>query len=90
MNNPDAKKIWAEIVAKAWKDEKFKEKLLSNPEEVFKKYGYILPKHTSIQVLEDTDNKHYLILPQKLKETPSEEDLKRISAGGQVFDCYKA
>jgi hypothetical protein len=39
----------AELIAKAWKDEAFKQELISNPKAVYaREIGQELPKHTHV------------------------------------------
>ncbi len=64
-NHSDRAKKWAEIVARAWMDETFKQKLMQNPK----------------KVLEDNQNQHFLILPEKPKGKFSETELKSIAGG---------
>jgi hypothetical protein len=72
-------KVWAQIIARAWSDKKFKQKLLQNPAEVFKEYGLSFPE--GIQVTENTSHKIHLILPVAPDEDLTEQNLKQIAAG---------
>jgi hypothetical protein len=49
-------RVWGQIVAKAWSDEDFKQRVLSDPELVFAEHGLELPEGTGVIVHdEDTD-----------------------------------
>ena len=81
--NTSSQKIWAELVAKAWKDEKFKEELLKHPEKVLREHGLELPKGLAPVVIEDTASTIHFILPSKhLAASYSKEDLKGVAGGG--------
>ena len=79
--NEATQKKWSLIVDKAFKDEKFRKRLLSNPSKVLKEEGLNLPEGIDISVLEDTKNKKYLILPEKPQSHLTDEQLRKIAAG---------
>lgn len=81
MKKKGFNKEWAEIVAKAWMDERFKKELLSHPEKVLKEYGIDLPG-SKFKVVEDTGNTVHLVLPKKPEGNLSEHELKNIAAAG--------
>lgn len=56
-------KKFGEIVAKAWADEKFKERLIQSPAEVLAEHGIVLPEGVQIKILQDTDTEKHLVLP---------------------------
>jgi len=66
-------KKYAEIVVRAWDDEDYKKKLISNPEKVLKKEGIIMPCGISVKVIDGETKQSYdlstknmiLPLPQK-------------------------
>ena|SRR5579883_1498865 len=79
------KKIWAEIVAKAWTDEKFKKRLFAHPEEVFKEYGLPVDPSVHYKLMEETPGtKREIILtfPKKPEGEMSEEELRKMSGAG--------
>lgn len=61
------------IIAKVWQDEEFKQKLLNNPTEtIIKELGLELsPDRPSFQVLEETPDTLYLVLPMTPKQIAS-------------------
>ena len=67
MNIEANKKLWAKIVAKAWRDEAFKAELLNNPEQVLKAEGAEIPEGVRVHVVEEqkpsTAEDVYLYLP---------------------------
>ncbi|MBA3532693.1 MAG: NHLP leader peptide family natural product precursor [Ardenticatenales bacterium] len=53
-----------QLITRAWKDEAFKTRLVSNPREVLREYGEQVPDHLEIKVLEEGGNTRYFVLPQ--------------------------
>ena len=55
----------AKLIKRAWEDEDFKKALLKNPKETIKKdFGIQLPEIT-INVLENTSETAYFVIPKK-------------------------
>jgi hypothetical protein len=78
--------IEAEIVAKAWQDETFKQDLLSNPRAVFEKeIGNSMPEDLQISVVEETPQHIYINIPVKPvienSEQLSDEALEAVAGG---------
>ncbi len=75
---------WAQIVEKCWKDEAFKKRVLANPAQVLKEYGFNTSDRIKYEVIQEkgSDLKCYLSLPHKrdAKEL-KEDDLRNISGG---------
>ena len=76
----------AQLIAKAWKDEAFKARLLRNPKEVFEEeLGVSLSPSIEIRVLEERPNQLFLVLPPNPEQAPdlelSEEQLQMVSGG---------
>lgn len=60
------KDLEAEIIAKAWEDERFRQELLSNPKEaIAKTLGVKLAENLEVRVVQETSNNLYLVLPVK-------------------------
>ncbi len=62
-------KKMAKIIARAWSDESFKERLISNPRAALTEYKIFLPAGVEVKVLEQTVDVMYIVLPLK----PGEE-----------------
>jgi Nitrile hydratase, alpha chain len=78
---------WGQLVAKAWADDAFKKKLLTDPAGVLKEHGLVPPANMTIKVLENTDKVLNLVLPIKpAPEELSEDELHR-AAGGHCHHC---
>ena len=52
----------ARIVARAWTDAGFKQRLLNDVRSAVAELGYTLPPESQLAVLEDTDDVHYLVV----------------------------
>ncbi|MEP0790641.1 NHLP leader peptide family RiPP precursor [Funiculus sociatus GB2-C1] len=74
----------AKLVAHAWQDEAFKQELVSNPEAAIEReLGQKMPEGANVQVLEETGDTFYLIIPKKPGvEELSEEQLEAVAGGG--------
>jgi hypothetical protein len=74
------------LYAKAWKDDAFRNALLSDPRAAIEKeYGTPLPKGLNIEVHEQTDQTLHFVLPPKPRKASggelSDEDLDRVAGG---------
>jgi hypothetical protein len=86
--------LWCQIVARAWCDEGFMERLRAEPRAVLAEHGLEVPPATEIQVeegneaqvVEDSDAVRRFILPGSPPEELMDEDL----AGDAVAWCYCA
>lgn len=90
MNEAQRKK-YAEVVAKAWSDEGFKQKLIANPKETLKEMGVEIPSNVPIKVCDGSDGTFYLVIPPKPKGKLDEEQLKNMQGGkssGGCLDCF--
>lgn len=82
MQKSNEQNKWAEIVAKAWHDEKFKKELLTNPEKVLSEHG--IKGIKGVKIVENTNETTYLVLPEKpAKSGLTKDELKKIAAGNQ-------
>ncbi|ACC81664.1 NHLP leader peptide family RiPP precursor [Nostoc punctiforme] len=79
------KNIEARIVAKAWKDEGYKQELLTNPKAIIEReFGVEFPAEVSVQVLEENSTSLYFVLPISpvaIAQELSEEQLEAIAGG---------
>jgi hypothetical protein len=71
------KDLEVHLITRAFKDEVFKRELLTNPKSVLEKeLGTKLPEELEINVIEETENTVYMVLPCNPYEGMSEEELK--------------
>lgn len=67
------------LIERAWEDEAFKQELLSNPKAVYaKESGEKIPTNIEIEILQETANKVYLVLPN----TPA----SATTSGGEISE----
>ena len=75
-------KIMYKIIAKAWADESFKERLLSDSRRVLEEEGIPVPPGVEVKVVEQTDTQFYIVLPKKPVDSELIEDLGDRQAAG--------
>ena len=85
--NEQREKIEQHLIEKAMKDAGFRQQLLENTRETLEKeLGFKLPDSVKINVLEESPEQFYLVLPGEVSdpasEELSEEELKTVSGGG--------
>ena len=84
-NPKDFEKLRAKIIARAWKDPRFKEKLLKNPKAAFAEMGLDLPENVQLKVVEDQTNSVTFVLPPVPSSAKSQElsdqELAKLAAG---------
>ena len=85
MENKYKKEI-AQLIAKAWTDPAFKEKLLKSPKEAFLECGVPCPEGVNIHVYANKQSDWNFALPLKPEGELSDTEL-RDAAGGQSGGC---
>ena len=76
---------WGQIVAKAWQDDAFKKRLVSNPSAALKEEGLEVPSGVQIRIVENTDTLVYLTLPARpLDGEISDDELAAVAGGMKV------
>jgi len=63
----DQIKVWNKVVAMAWADGDFKDRLTSNPKEVLNEHGASMPESATVRIEEVAENEIVLALPPKPK-----------------------
>jgi hypothetical protein len=91
-STPTRDELEAQIVARAWADEGFRERLKTDPRAtVAEVTGLAVPESIEIEVLEETPEKGYLVIPLNRVEI-SDEQLD--VAGGDPYtnpgSCFSA
>ena len=81
-----AKKL-GQVVAKAWQDEGFKQRLVANPKTVLGEHGLAVPAGVTVRVVEDTADTFHLVLPPKPAsgELPDDE-LEQVAGGERALN----
>jgi len=80
--------IWGEIVARAWRDPEYKQRLIANPKEVLIEAGSSVPDELEVRVVENTSDVRYLILPEspaRSRGSLTDEALDAVSGGGVEY-----
>ncbi|WP_051261086.1 NHLP leader peptide family RiPP precursor [Desulfovibrio inopinatus] len=67
----ERQKQWETIVAKAWEDEDYKQRLLRDPVSVFEEEGIEIPEGFSMNVVEAKEKEMVFVLPLR----PEGEDV---------------
>lgn len=80
--------IEAQLMNQAMQDPAFRDRLLTNPKAVLSEQGLAIPEDVQIQVLQETSNQYYLVLPAMSGTAAesagalSDADLETIAGGG--------
>ena len=91
MNQKDFELAWGKVVAKAWSDDLFKNRLLTEPETVLHENGIELVPGVSVKIVEDTaDTRHLVLPPCPAVEELTEDELTGVTGGGAVVVCSYA
>jgi hypothetical protein len=91
------KDVEAHIIAQSWKDEAYKQEILSNSKTVIEReFGVQLPAEINVQVLEENPTTLYFVLPMRPISTElTEEQLETVAGGleipvlGEIYDKGK-
>jgi hypothetical protein len=81
---------WGKVVAKAWSDDLFKNRLLAEPETVLHENGIELRPGASVKIVEDTADMRHLVLPPRPSGELTDDELAGVSGGGAVVVCSYA
>lgn len=68
MSQEEQAKKMQKVIAKAWSDEGFKQKLIANPRTALNEEGVKTPSGVQLHVVENTDKVQYIVLPPKPTE----------------------
>ncbi|MGW4408568.1 NHLP leader peptide family RiPP precursor [Nonomuraea sp. NPDC004702] len=72
-----------ELVARAWDDPEFKERLLNDSDTLFRDNGIQLPDGVSVQVHENTEGAWHFVLPAHCEDLSDEE----LESGEMASTC---
>ena len=81
----DQQKVWAKIVAKAWADEDYKQRLLSDPSAVLEAEGVKMPEGVEFKCVEATEKQAWLVLPPRPTEGSIYSEEERLSANTMIM-----
>jgi hypothetical protein len=80
------KKI-AKVIAKAWSDEAFKERLLSEPKTVLETEGIKAPEGAEVMAVEQTEKKFYFVIPAKPQDISITDENIESRAAALACQC---
>jgi hypothetical protein len=79
-------KQWGHVVARAWSDETYKQRLLRDPQAVLAEAGVPIPPNVTLQMHEATPTQIHLVLPppptERQGDKLTEAELERVAGGG--------
>lgn len=79
----DKNKVLARVIAKAWADAQYKQRLLKEPVAVLKEEGVSVPDNVAIRVVEDSDTTRTLVIPPPPTDPAAVQEVEeRLAAGG--------
>jgi hypothetical protein len=79
---------WVKINVKAWSDDNFRQRLLTNPKTVLREMGITVPANMELNLVENTSKVVHLPLQAKPRQDEvSEEDLALVAGGWQPHYC---
>ena len=82
MQTADYNKKYGQIIAKAWSEPLFKQRLLENPKSVSEEYGIPVPEGLELRVVENTPGVIHIVLPSKpAGDLLTDEQLEAIAGG---------
>jgi Nitrile hydratase, alpha chain len=79
----DWQQAWGEMVAQAWSDDGYKQRLVGDPASALGERGLTPPAGKEIRVLEDTSDTVHIVLPARPGEL-SDEELDQAAGGAAV------
>ena len=83
---PTREEKLAPLIAKAWTDEAYRKELITNPKGVLQKeFGVELPDSLTIEVLEESPTKLYIVIPSKPTDELTDEQLEAVAGGACDF-----
>jgi hypothetical protein len=82
MNKEEQGKKMGRIIAKAWADEAFKQRLLANATAVLKEEGVDVPEGMEVKAVENSEKVYHLVVPPKQANGElSDAELAMVSGG---------
>jgi hypothetical protein len=68
QGNPEQEKKLSRVMARAWRDDDFKKRLLADPAAVLNENGIEIPEGVTVKIREWEENEICLILPSKPRD----------------------
>jgi len=83
----DYQRKWGQIVAQAWSDDSFKQRLLADPAAVMAEQGLTAPTGKQLRIVEDTADTVHVVLRAKPDEL-SDDELDQAAGGAYIAFCF--
>jgi hypothetical protein len=65
LATPDQQSAWRDVVTKAWTDDKYKQRLIDDPNSVLQEANLPLPEGVNFVVVENEPSRVHLVLPAR-------------------------
>ena len=82
----DWQRSFGQVVAHAWSDDGFKQRLMDDPATVLQEQGLTVPAGKQVRVVEDTEETVHVVLPARPTEL-SDEQLDQAAGGDLCASC---
>ena len=83
----DYQRKWGQIVAQAWSDDSFKQRLLADPAAVMAEQGLMAPADKQVRIVEDTADTVHVVLRARPDEL-SDDELDQAAGGAYIAFCF--
>ena len=87
MDREEMNKKRGKVIAKAWSDADFRARLLANPAQTLQAEGIEIPAGVKVNVVENTTEQFYFVIPKKVNEL-SDEELGNVAGGVRRRCCW--
>ena len=74
IDDPGFPKTYARVIARAWSDPKFRQRLLDDPAQALKVFGVDVPDGVSLVLVEDSAAVQHLAIPFAMSDADGEAD----------------
>ena len=88
LSNDESRIAWSKVVARAWNDDEFKQRLLNEPEAVMKEAGLDIPEGVSVSIVEQQPDELRVVLPARPKDMELDDETLEAVAGGRRGGCF--
>ncbi len=78
---------WGQVVAQAWSDDGYKQRLLADPAAVMAEQGLTPPAGKQVRIIEDAADTLSIVLPPKPDELSDDELDQAAGAGAYIAFC---
>jgi len=76
-----------QVVARCWVDDAFKSRLMAEPRATLAEYEISVPDGMNLQIVEDTSDKQYFVLPPSPADGQAGSELSNIYGANNWMEC---